>query len=224
MKDPASLLHSIQCLLTVSPSLILVPLPLSNTFIFYWSLQFQKLALQSGHVSTSRTRIHRKEKGRQRSVKKKIVSGTVELFPTCMSYPSACFCCNNLMPAYSFTYPKQATTTSLPGDSFHNRRILSSFHRVWVQSPVWFSLTANLHQACKTITLWDSESSLNVFLWSDQWQMKGKINGMTAWRHALSQNQFEKFIFKDTLCTKADIHWFTDEAREMSESTGCHHI
>lgn len=99
---------------------------------------------------------HFKNKGTQEEKKKaeictkQIVSGTVELFPTCMSYPCTCFCCNNLMLAYPLTYPKQATAISLPGDYSHNGRILPSFHRAWVQSPVWVSLADNLHQACKS--------------------------------------------------------------------------
>lgn len=48
-------------------------------------------------------------------------------------------------------------------------------------------------------------------------------NGMTTWSHVFSQKQFEKFIFKDILVTNADIHWFTNEAREMRESSGCPH-
>lgn len=53
--------------------------------------------------------------------------------------------------------------------------------------------------------------------------MKVKTNGMAARSYAFSQNQFENIIFKDILVTNADIRWFTNEARERSESSGCCH-
>lgn len=53
--------------------------------------------------------------------------------------------------------------------------------------------------------------------------MTEKRNGMTAWSQVFSQKQFAKFIFKDILVTNADINWFTNEAREMRESSDCPH-